>query len=97
MEKYKIVDGIDEQGNPKTFKILLPQEPTKLDTLKEIRLKRGYSRHKLAMLSKINEMTINALETGVNAPLQAKLGTLIALAKALRCKVRDFYPNEKDI
>lgn len=63
--------------------------------LKEIRIKKGYSRHELAKLSKVNENTINALENGYNEPKQAKLDTLIKLASALKCKVRDFYPEEK--
>lgn len=63
--------------------------------LKEIRLKKGVSRVKLASLSKIPLTTIKALETGVNDPKNAKLSTLVALARALRCKVKDFYPNDK--
>lgn len=65
--------------------------------LKEIRLKRGYSRRELAELSKVSEDTINALEMGYNDTLNAKLSTLVALAKVLKCKVRDFYPEIKEI
>lgn len=63
--------------------------------LKDIRLKKGVSRVKLANLSKIPLETIKALETGKNDPKNAKLSTLVALARALKCKVKDFYPNDK--
>lgn len=65
--------------------------------LKELRIKNGYSRRELAEVSKISEDTINALEMGYNEPLNAKLSTLVALAKVLKCKVRDFYPEIKEI
>ena len=65
--------------------------------LKEIRTQKGISRHDLSQISKIHEETIYALESGTNNPLNAKLSTLITLAKALKCKVRDFYPEEKSI
>ena len=63
--------------------------------LKDIRLKKGVSRVKLANLSKIPLETIKALENGKNDPNNAKLSTLVALARALKCKVKDFYPNDK--
>lgn len=65
--------------------------------LKEIRLKKGVSRHELSELSKIHVDTIKSLEMGYNEPNNAKISTLVALAKALHCKVRDFYPSEKSI
>ncbi len=65
--------------------------------LKEIRTKKGYSRHELSELSKIHIETIKSLEMGINEPLHAKLSTLVALAKVLKCKVRDFYPDIKEI
>lgn len=66
-------------------------------TLKDIRLKKGISRTKLAELSKIDTETIKSLETGRNDPRNAKLSTLVALAKALKCRVKNFYPKEKAI
>ena len=48
--------------------------------LKDIRLKKGVSRVKLANLSKIPLETIKALENGKNDPKNAKLSTLVALA-----------------
>ena len=63
--------------------------------LKEIRLKKGVSRVKLAEISKIPLETIKALESGKNDPKNAKLSTLVALARALKCKIKDFYPQDK--
>lgn len=65
--------------------------------LQQIRKIKGVKRCDLAKASGINLQTILALENGINNPNQAKIGTLIALAKALKCKVRDFYPDEKCI
>lgn len=68
-----------------------------LKALKDIRKKKGLTRNELSELSKIPKPTIFALENGVNEPLNAKLSTLLALARALKCKVRDFYPDIKEI
>ena len=65
--------------------------------LKEIRTAKGLSRRELAELSGINENTIVALEMGKNDPSEAKLSTLVSLARVLKCKVKDFYPEEKSI
>lgn len=67
----------------------------KLDELKIRRKKKGLSRHELASLSNLNIETIKALENGTTNVLNAKLSTLISLAKVLKCRVRDFYPLEK--
>ena len=66
-------------------------------TLKEKRKEKGLSREELAEKSGVANHTIVALESGINNPSNAKLSTLIKLAKALKCKVRDFYPKEKMI
>lgn len=65
--------------------------------LEEIRKTKGLSRRELAEKSGVKEMTIVFLENGTNDPNNAKLSTLVKLAKALKCKVRDFYPQEKSI
>lgn len=65
--------------------------------LEDIRKEKRLSRRELAELSGVNEQTIVALEMGKNNPFEAKLSTLIKLAKALHCKVRDLYPCEKCI
>ena len=65
--------------------------------LEEIRKQKGLSRRELAEKSGVNEQTISFLESGINNPNFAKIDTLIKLAKALKCKVRDFYPDEKNI
>ena len=65
--------------------------------LEEIRKQKGLSRRELAEKSGVNEQTIAFLESEINNPNFAKIDTLIKLAKALKCKVRDFYPDTKDI
>lgn len=66
-------------------------------SLKEIRKSKGLSRRELAELSGVHEQTIRFLEQEINDPHDAKISTLTKLARALHCKVRDFYPEEKDI
>lgn len=68
-----------------------------LTTLYAKRRNKHLSRRELAEQSGVHEETIRALETGKNDPTEAKLSTLIKLAKVLKCKVRDFYPCEKYI
>ena len=63
--------------------------------LEEIRKSKKLTRKELAEKSGINETTIKFLERKINDPQEAKLGTLLKLAKALKCRVRDFYPCEK--
>lgn len=65
--------------------------------LKDIRLKKGFTRVKLSKVSNVPLNTIRALETGANNPNKAKLQTLVDLAKALKCRVKDFYPDIKVI
>ena len=65
--------------------------------LEEIRKAKELSRRELAEKSGVKKMTIVFLESGKNDPNNAKLSTLVKLAKALKCKVRDFYPNERSI
>lgn len=65
--------------------------------LREIRKAKGFTLIELAAKAGLNLETIRSLEVGINNPDQAKMSTLIKLAKALNCKVRDFYPCEKCI
>lgn len=65
--------------------------------LEHLRKEKHLSRRELAELSGVNRGTIEALEMGINNPYQAKMTTLLKLAVALKCKVRDFYPCEKHI
>ena len=65
--------------------------------LKDIRKSKHLSRRELAEQSGVHEQTIRFLEEEINDPQDAKLSTLTKLAKALHCKVRDFYPNEKSL
>ncbi len=61
----------------------------KLNNLQRIRKEKDLSRKELSKLSGVNETTIQRLETGLYNVNMVKLGTLIALAKALHCKVVD--------
>lgn len=65
--------------------------------LKDIRKSKKLTRKQLEDLSGVNEQTIKFLEQKTNDPNNAKISTLVKLAKALKCKVRDFYPLEKNI
>ena len=66
-------------------------------TLKDIRKQKHLSRRELAEQSGVHEQTIRFLEEEINDPQDAKLSTLTKLAQALHCKVRDFYPCDKNI
>ena len=65
--------------------------------LKDIRKDKHLSRRELAEQSGVNEQTIRFLEEEINDPTNAKLSTLVKLARALKCRVKDFYPCEKVI
>ena len=65
--------------------------------LKLIRERKKMSRQELANKSGVHAQTIEKLESGKNNPYDAKMSTLIKLAKGLGCKVKDFYPCEKVI
>ena len=77
---------------------LLPSDPTTKDfDLKLIRERKHITRVELAKQSGVHVQTIEKLETNKNNPYDAKMSTLIKLATALHCKVKDFYPCEKVI
>ena len=65
--------------------------------LKDKRKEKHLSRRELAEQSGVNEQTIRFLEEEINDPTNAKLSTLVKLARALKCRVKDFYPCEKTI
>ncbi|MBQ2636985.1 MAG: helix-turn-helix transcriptional regulator [Methanobrevibacter sp.] len=65
--------------------------------LRKIRKEKGLTLQELADKSNVKVETIRALELKINDPSNAKMSTLVKLAKALKCKVRDFYPCEKCI
>ena len=67
----------------------------KLDTLRALRKSKGLSRRELAEKSGVNQDTIRTLESGINDPMNIKLSTLIALCRALGCKAKKLFPNEK--
>lgn len=66
----------------------------KLENLEKIRIANKLSRKELEDLSGVNQFTIQALETGINDAYNVKLSTLVALAKALKVKVKDLVPND---
>lgn len=61
----------------------------KLYNLERIRKEQGLSRRELALLSGIKEVSIESLEKGKVNVNNTKLSTLVALARALHCKVID--------
>lgn len=65
--------------------------------LEKIRKSKHLSRKELGEKCGVHPQTITFLETQINNPYDAKISTLVKLAKALHCKVRDFYPCEKHI
>lgn len=65
--------------------------------LEEIRKAKGLSRRELAEKSGVCEYNIVRLENLTDDPRTTKLLTLMKLAKALGCRVKDFFPKEKYI
>ena len=65
-----------------------------LHNLERIRNEQNLSRRELSLLSGVNETTIQRLEKGIYNVNMVKLGTLIALAKALHCRVVDLLDND---
>lgn len=66
-----------------------------LTNLTEIRKSRGLSRRELAEQSEVSIMTITSLEQGLTNPLQAKISTILAICKILKCKPSNLYPELK--
>jgi DNA-binding Xre family transcriptional regulator len=62
--------------------------------LKEIRESKGFSRRELALLSGVNEHTIQHIENGITDNQEIKLSTLIKFCKALKCKLSDLLPKD---
>lgn len=67
------------------------------NALYNIRHKSRYTRQELEKVSGVCERNIINLESNNESLQNAKLITLMKLAKALGCRVRDFLPNEKCI
>ena len=63
--------------------------------LKDIRLKKGYSRAKLSFYSGVAPKTIYNIECGITPWEQVKLETYILLARTLQVKVVDIVPEIK--
>ena len=67
---------------------------TALNNLEKIRKEKGLSRRELELLSGVQQVTIQRLEKGMYNVNMVKLGTLIALAKALKVKVVDLLDQD---
>lgn len=65
-----------------------------LYNLERIRKEQGLSRRELSLLSGVKEVSIHHLEKGFTNPNNVKLSTLVALAKALHCKVVDLLSSD---
>lgn len=65
-----------------------------LSNLERIRKEKGFSRLELSKLSGVAPQTIQKLEQGLYNVNMVKLGTLVALSKALHCKVVDLLNTE---
>lgn len=65
-----------------------------LNNLERIRKEKKLSRRELALLSGVKEITIQHLERGITNVDNVKLSTLIALAKALKCKVVELLSQD---
>lgn len=63
--------------------------------LKQIRMERGLSQSQLAHRANINIRTLQAYEQNAKDINGAKLDTLISLAAALKCSVRDILTNKE--
>lgn len=66
----------------------------KLEKLEIFRKEKGLTREELSKLSGVHYMTITSLENGINDVGNVKLSTLVKLAKALHCKVIDFFDKD---
>jgi transcriptional regulator with XRE-family HTH domain len=66
----------------------------KLLHLQRIRKEKDLTLSDLSKLSGVALLTIQKLESGTTPITQAKLDTLIKIAKALHCKVVDLLPKE---
>ena len=65
-----------------------------LDNLEKIRKGKKLTRKQLAVLSGVNENTIQRLEKGMYDVNMVKLGTLVALSKSLHCKISELLGKE---
>lgn len=62
--------------------------------LQRIRKEKGFTLSDLSKLSGVALLTIQKLESGTTPITQAKLNTLVKIAKALHCRVVDLLPKE---
>ena len=65
-----------------------------MNGLERIRKAKGLSRRELSLLSGVSNQAIRGIEREWHKIGESKLDTLVALAKTLKCKVRDLVDEE---
>ena len=85
LEELSVKYGFTQEGEVMIFK------------LRDIRESKNLTRKELSELSGVHLQTITALEERINNPANAKLSTLLAICRALECKLVDLYPYERNI
>ena len=66
-----------------------------MSNLKELRIKAGVSRPKLAEMINTSVRTLEAYEQGLRNVDGMKIETLLTLSTALNCRISDIVENEQ--
>lgn len=70
-------------------------EVNAMSNLKELRIKAGVSRPKLAEMINTSVRTLEAYEQGLRNVDGMKIETLLTLSTALNCRISDIVENEQ--
>ncbi len=68
-----------------------------MTNLKRLRLKSGLTQSQLAQVTGLNLRTLQYYEQGINKIDQARLTTLLKIAIALECKIKDLLEEQESI
>ena len=68
-----------------------------MTNLKRLRLKSGLTQSQLAQSTGLNLRTLQYYEQGINKIDQARLTTLLKIAIALTCKIKDLLEEQESI
>ncbi len=68
-----------------------------MTNLKRLRLKSGLTQSQLAQITGLNLRTLQYYEQGINKIDQARLTTLLKIAIALECKIKDLLEEPESI
>ena len=68
-----------------------------MTNLKRLRLKSGLTQSQLAQITGLNLRTLQYYEQGINKIDQARLTTLLKIAIALTCKIKDLLEEQESI